>query len=321
MKQRIIRLLVVLSILTVLCVSLASCGVSDPFDVYWQHLDGLEDKTETCLPDQSAGVSAKATADDVTGEKKITWQAYTSQGNAQTVRYEYVLDMIMTEVSDEYAYTYYVYMTPATGSGSLVVVAEGVVDAAAFNQDSVLAFSKYSNSALNEISDRDIATALMQVLVLGMDQMLEGTELSVADFGFAAVKTDVTTDTEASTEEDLGGAFSGARWLYAGRMTLLGMGMVFLVLTMLWAVLKIFEKCLYRPKKSVEPKKAESVQAAPTAEPVAAPPAPAATDDGVLLAVITAAVAAAMDEEGTPSNGFRVVSFKKTTQRGGPWNG
>ena len=320
MKHRMIRLTAILLLVAVVCVGLASCGVSDPFDVYWQYLDGLEDKEATSLPDQSVGVSAKAFADDVTGEKKITWQAYTSQGNAQTVRYEYVVDMVMTEVSDEYAYT--LYMTPATGNGSLVVVAEGVLDAAAFNQESVLVFSKYSHSTLNEISDRDVATALMQVLVQGMNQMLDDAELSVTDFGFAAVRTDVATDTDVSVEDDLGGPFSPARWLYAGKMTLLGMGMVFVVLTVLWLVLKIFEKCLYHPKKTAEPAKAKTAPVEKVSEPVPAQSAPAvANDDGVLLAVITAAVAAAMEEEGTAVGGFRVVSFKKTTQRGGPWNG
>ena len=63
------------------------------------------------------------------------------------------------------------------------------------------------------------------------------------------------------------------------------------------------------------------VVAAPTPAPVAAAEESAAEDEGELIAVITAAVAA-MIESGDYKNefvgGFRVVSFKRTTS--GAWN-
>ncbi|MBQ8818691.1 MAG: OadG family protein [Clostridia bacterium] len=104
----------------------------------------------------------------------------------------------------------------------------------------------------------------------------------------------------------------------------LGMGMVFAVLAILWAILSIF-KLIFAGKSPKEPKpvKQKPVKEKPAeakAESVTAP-TPAAQDDGALIAVITAAVAAYMAETGeeVPVGGFRVVSF--TRVRGGkPWN-
>ena len=104
----------------------------------------------------------------------------------------------------------------------------------------------------------------------------------------------------------------------------LGMGMVFAVLAILWAILSIF-KLIFAGKSPKEPKpvKQKPIKEKPAeakAESVTAP-TPAAQDDGALIAVITAAVAAYMAETGeeVPVGGFRVVSF--TRVRGGkPWN-
>lgn len=104
----------------------------------------------------------------------------------------------------------------------------------------------------------------------------------------------------------------------------LGMGMVFAVLAILWAILSIF-KLIFADKSPKEPKpvKQKPVKEKPAeakAESVTAP-TPAVQDDGALIAVITAAVAAYMAETGEEVSvgGFRVVSF--TRVRGGkPWN-
>ena len=104
----------------------------------------------------------------------------------------------------------------------------------------------------------------------------------------------------------------------------LGMGMVFAVLAILWAILSIF-KLIFAGKSPKEPKpvKQKPIKEKPAeakAESVTAP-TPAVQDDGALIAVITAAVAAYMAETGeeVPVGGFRVVSF--TRVRGGkPWN-
>ena len=108
----------------------------------------------------------------------------------------------------------------------------------------------------------------------------------------------------------------------AGQVVLIGMGMVFAVLALLWGVLAIFGKVMTSGNK----KKTADEQPAEAPAPVAAPaelpeemPAgetgTAAEDDEELVAALTAAVAAAIasDEELSSrfASGFRVVSFKK----------
>ena len=122
---------------------------------------------------------------------------------------------------------------------------------------------------------------------------------------------------------ELGGAFSAARWAYAGRMTLLGMVMIFAVLGLLWGVLSVFKYVMVgktpkeeKNKSAVAEVVAESVAAAET-EPIVP-----ATDDGELVAVIAAAIAAYRASEGmdaTDASAFRVVSFRRATN-GRAWN-
>ena len=49
----------------------------------------------------------------------------------------------------------------------------------------------------------------------------------------------------AKTTENLGGAFSPERLEYALQMTLLGIGAVFAVLSLIWLVLVVFKFFLY----------------------------------------------------------------------------
>ena len=64
---------------------------------------------------------------------------------------------------------------------------------------------------------------------------------------------------------DLGGAFSAERLALAGQMVLIGMGMIFAVLGLLWGVLAMFKIVFARPEPK---KKAASAPAevAPAAE-------------------------------------------------------
>ncbi len=122
---------------------------------------------------------------------------------------------------------------------------------------------------------------------------------------------------------ELGGAFSAERWAYAGRMTLLGMVMIFSVLGLLWAVLSVFKYVMVgkspkaeKPKSAVAEAVAESVAVAED-EPIVP-----ATDDGELVAVIAAAIAAYRASEGMDAidaSAFRVVSFRRATN-GRAWN-
>ena len=117
----------------------------------------------------------------------------------------------------------------------------------------------------------------------------------------------------AEETEDLGGAFSGARLAFAGKMTLIGLGAIFAVLAILWGAIEVFHFFLEKGNK-----KSETAANGNSQEPTVAPVQPQAqTDDGQLVAVISAAVAAYLDAEssdGTNSKGFRVVSFKRVGQ-------
>lgn len=118
---------------------------------------------------------------------------------------------------------------------------------------------------------------------------------------------------------------------YAIQGTVTGLVMVFAVLALLAIVVSLSKVVLYDlPRKSKErtaaKAKAEAekeektvAQAEPVAAPVAAPVVQA--DDGELIAVITAAVAAAIESGDYGSefaSGFRVVSFNRVNT--GTWN-
>lgn len=100
----------------------------------------------------------------------------------------------------------------------------------------------------------------------------------------------------------------------------LGMVMVFAVLALLWAILAIF-KLVFTGKTPKEQKPVKQKTETPAEKKESRTPVYTQQDDGALIAVITAAVAAYMSESGDecPAGGFRVVSF--TRVRGGkPWN-
>ena len=120
----------------------------------------------------------------------------------------------------------------------------------------------------------------------------------------------------------------------SGEMLLKGLGTVFMVLILLFLVLKVFgsvfageetkaakqAEAAKAPKKEA-PKKAEPKPASPAAAPAPAPvPAPAAQDDRELIAVITAAIAAYQSASGQPNLPFRVVSFTRKNNASG-WMG
>lgn len=118
--------------------------------------------------------------------------------------------------------------------------------------------------------------------------------------------------------EDMGGAFSAQRLALAGQMTLIGMGMVFSVLVILWAVLAIFKLIFAKP---AVPKKTEAPVASAPASVAEPELTVSATSDDELVAVITAAVAAyiAGEEPDAFPSGFRVVSFRRANG-GRAWN-
>ena len=118
--------------------------------------------------------------------------------------------------------------------------------------------------------------------------------------------------------QDLGGAFSPERLALAGQMTLIGMGLIFAVLSLLWAVLGLFRFFFAKPVAK-KPESAPAPVSAP--EPVVEPEPVAESNDDELIAVITAAVAAYISENEPDAyqGGFRVVSFRRTNG-GKAWN-
>ncbi len=91
----------------------------------------------------------------------------------------------------------------------------------------------------------------------------------------------------------------GEKLAGAGITTLMGMGITFLVLILLWACISIMTKFTYRPNKETKAPAAS----APAAPATTTQPAAAAADDS-LIAVISAAIAA---YEGAGGNGNLVV--------------
>lgn len=127
----------------------------------------------------------------------------------------------------------------------------------------------------------------------------------------------VSTILDRSTLTLEGMNFSGAEQSFGTKMkeaalnTLMGMGVVFLVLIFLSWLIGLFKhigKIGEESKKDAAP--APAPKAAP-AVPVAAPVVEEVTDDGELIAVIAAAIAAA---EGTSTDGFVVRSIKKSNR-------
>lgn len=113
----------------------------------------------------------------------------------------------------------------------------------------------------------------------------------------------------------------GERVVEGLQTLVLGLGMVFAVLALLWGVLAIFKVIFYdipeKRKKSKQGKiKAEAVPSVVSTPALTSAPV---QDDGAIVAAITAALTEYFVENGAYTNGFRVVSFKKS-QTGSAWN-
>ena len=123
----------------------------------------------------------------------------------------------------------------------------------------------------------------------------------------------------------------GERFEYAMQGTVTGMLMIFAVLGLLWGIVSLSKVFLYdmpNRKKEEKPKrrKGKKVVMVEDDEEISASfdPSqitPPVHDDGEIAAVITAAIAAMLDSEEYKNEfvgGFRVVSFKRSTERA--WN-
>ena len=100
--------------------------------------------------------------------------------------------------------------------------------------------------------------------------------------------------------------------IYALENSALGIIITFSVLILMAIVVRIVAGVINGKKKTDR-----SVEApVPTPTPAAAPtPVPTATDDGELIAAITAAISLMLESEGKDPRGFRVVSFRRSSSR------
>ena len=116
----------------------------------------------------------------------------------------------------------------------------------------------------------------------------------------------------------------GERLEYALQGTVTGMVMVFAVLGLLFGIISLSKVVFYDipEKKKKNKQKAQAAYVAPAPAPaVESVENTAAQDDGQLVAVITAAVAAMIesgDYKDEFKGGFRVVSFKRSAKSA--WN-
>ncbi len=115
------------------------------------------------------------------------------------------------------------------------------------------------------------------------------------------------------------------KFALSGEMLLKGMGTVFMVLILLWAILAVFgmvfgtKQAKPAPKQKTAPKQSPApVKTAPVADNGAI--GNGAAGDGELIAAITAAIEAYRASEGAGALPFRVVSFKRKNGASG-WNG
>ena len=98
----------------------------------------------------------------------------------------------------------------------------------------------------------------------------------------------------------------------AGIVSLQGLLTIFLVLTILWGAIELLHYALVGRKEKAAKKESVAPAEAPveSAAPVVETPAPVVSDDGAIIAAITAAISAQLASDGY-TGGFRVVSFKR----------
>lgn len=138
-----------------------------------------------------------------------------------------------------------------------------------------------------------------------MEVSMNGILLQAAEFITKVVDGEIVSEQLTTTME------LSDRIGYALQRTLIGLTIVFGVLAIIWLVLSLFKVVFYK-----DPNKKSEEKAAPVAEPA---PAPLVTvsDNGAVVAAIIAAITAMRNEEGN-TGAFRVVSFKRGTNK--PWN-
>ena len=140
---------------------------------------------------------------------------------------------------------------------------------------------------------------------------------SACDFANGEGTVTIILDRDTLTPDSISfaeaNASLGKTMQEAALNTVMGLGIVFLVLLFLSFLISQFKHIAKLEEKMTKKNAPEAPKAAPApAAPVAAPaPVEETVDDGELIAVIAAAIAAA---EGTTTDGFVVRSIKKSNR-------
>ena len=334
--KKIISLLLLLCMILTLCLSFTACD-AETVSAYTQLRDHLatQNGEAVMLVDEESAMTVTLKREyldgnaDVDCDEQITVTADAKVSNTQFIRITFALK----DGAEDY-FLHYSFVNATTGESVLSATAE--VDAHSYTGDELIAFATVTNIHTSyEFGHRQNLTAIMNSVLMAVDEYLGTIDMSVTDLGFENLSDKYlsTPQNGGVVEEDLGSIFSPARWAYSGEMLLLGMGMVFLVLAILWAVLVIFAKTMggaEKPAKTEKPAKKEA-KPAPTPVPTPAPvasvtpvvPVAAPASDDAIVAAITAAIAMTIASDPALSSqfqsGFRVVSFQKKSGKNA-WN-
>ena len=322
--KKIISLSLAALMLVILLLTVTSCGMEGitGYTRLRDHVIAQVGVNGTLAMDGSSiGFSSAAiTAPIKKGEDTPSAVYVTVQGADQTSLV--VLNLKLDGSTEKAAVTYRVY---SASTGEILASADTTVLLTHYTGNELVEFTAVENiHPVNEHAYRESVTSMLNSLLIILDTYTtENLNMDLHDLGFIVLSEKYMADvegTEPEVEEDLGGALSPERLQKAGLMIIQGMGMVFLVLAVLWLVLLIFKKVFY--KEGGKPTKAPKVEAPAVPATPAAPVAPA-TDDGQLIAAITAAVAAYIESDPALSSqfasGFRVVSFTKKNGKSS-WN-
>ena len=142
---------------------------------------------------------------------------------------------------------------------------------------------------------------------------------SLINLSVSTVESVAESIPESSVIEEAGEAVQGAfgtlgeKVMFALQNSALGMLIVFAVLALLFIIVRVVSGIL----GATEAKKNAKKEAAPTPETETAPataPAPV-SNDGEIVAAITAAISLMLEAEGKDPAGFRVVSFRRSSTR------
>ena len=299
-----------------LCMSMTSCEQETTFGKYFAYLEGLENQTDVMKADGVLTVSAKPLTNIEEDTQKIMFVSSAKATGA-------VISVALYLVDNTSTY-HFEFSIMSDTNNAPYVFGEGDIDALGYTGNDLVTFDTYKdytyNSNYYETDYRSTATTMLKTLVLAMKPMMAKADVNVEDFYFISVDFPETDNTATDTEDDLGGAFSAERWVYVGQMLVLGMGMVFLVLAILWIILLIFEKAMGN-KPQTQPTTQQVAEPTPTPTVPVTPTAP--QNDDAVVAAITAAIAAMIaSDEGLSqefAGGFRVVSFRRKSGRGS-WN-